>query len=312
MKSQKAFTLLELVLTIAVIGIVTAVVVIAINPGRQLAQARNAQRSSDLRALHSAVNQYYIDNKSWPVTTMPTTLTEICNTGTGTTTHSVDCTGLVDLSNLVPTYVPAIPTDPQVTASLPFVNTVYAQSATGTGYEIAVDQSNQTVMLTAPNSLEYDLTPVQLGTTTLSSGGTPVDACGVSGDATDPDCWSTQVGEYNYAWSTEFVETGVNGYSDGKFNTAELVNIPGDNYPAAEYCYDLNEGGVPVGTWYLPSGDELMVGWENLGSVGFPSSSYWSSTECGPDIGYMACALFTSYQLYYNGKEYQNSVRCLR
>jgi len=146
MKNQKAFTLLEMLLVIAIIAILAGIVIIAINPGRQLAQARNAQRASDLRALHSAVQQYYIDNKAWPTTTMPSDLTEVCDV-------DGNPLGCLDLSNLVPNYLPAIPTDPQATV--------------GTNYQIAINPTSNTPELTAPSSTEYGLTPVQLGTTTL-------------------------------------------------------------------------------------------------------------------------------------------------
>ncbi len=53
---NQAFTLLEMLLVIAIIAVLAGIVIVAINPGRQLAQARNAQRSSDLRAIHSAVH----------------------------------------------------------------------------------------------------------------------------------------------------------------------------------------------------------------------------------------------------------------
>ena len=110
---NKGFTLLEMLLVIAIIGVLASIVIIAINPGKQLAQARNAQRASDLNAINNAVQQYYIDNLSWPTTTLDSTLTEICNTGTESTGHSIDCTGLLDLSALVPDYLSEIPSDPQ-------------------------------------------------------------------------------------------------------------------------------------------------------------------------------------------------------
>jgi len=151
---NQAFTLLEMLLVIAIIAILAGIVIVAINPGRQLAQARNAQRSSDLRAIHSAVQQYYIDNKSWPTTTLSGTLQEICD-------EDGEPLGCLDLTDaLVPTYISAIPRDPQ--------------ASVGTNYRIAINQNTNTPELTAPSSTEYSLEPVQLGTTTLASG---VDTC---------------------------------------------------------------------------------------------------------------------------------------
>jgi len=147
-----AFTLLEMLLVIAIIAILAGIVIVAINPGRQLAQARNAQRASDLRAIHSAVQQYYIDNKSWPTTTLSGTLQEICDED-GEPSDS--CLDLTDA--LVPTYLSAIPRDPQ--------------ASVGTNYHIAINSNSNTPELTAPSSTEYSLEPVQLGTTTLTTGG---------------------------------------------------------------------------------------------------------------------------------------------
>lgn len=59
---KKGFTLIELLVVIGIIAILAAIVVIAVNPGRQFKQARDAQRWSDVNAVLNAIHQYAVDN----------------------------------------------------------------------------------------------------------------------------------------------------------------------------------------------------------------------------------------------------------
>ncbi len=133
---KKGFTLLEILLVIAAIGILASIVLVAINPNRQLAQARNAQRRSDVLAISNAVYQKILDDATNNVTTMNTALGNtgiiyaLGTAGAATTPTSTACitnstgnntvngntttpTAMIDLtSQLVSTYLGAIPFDP--------------------------------------------------------------------------------------------------------------------------------------------------------------------------------------------------------
>jgi type IV pilus assembly protein PilA len=120
MTKERGFTLLEILLVIAAIGILASIVIVAINPNRQLAQARNAERRSEINSLLNGVYQYSLDNNgNLPVdsdtvnNTVDTTLREI-TLDTNVTCADADAGDEVNLNeDLVSTYLSAIPVDPQ-------------------------------------------------------------------------------------------------------------------------------------------------------------------------------------------------------
>lgn len=140
---RKGFTLLEILLVIGAIGILAAIVIIAINPNQQLAQARNAERQSELNALLKAAEQYLIDRGQYPQSIQNLNENEgreVCATGDLEESDglgSINCTSLLDLRNFVPTYISSIPSDPQV-------------SGNSTGYTLY--KVNNRVSLVASNS----------------------------------------------------------------------------------------------------------------------------------------------------------------
>ena len=90
---KKGFTLIELLVVIAIIGILAAMVLVAVNGAR--AKARDARRKSDLRSIKSALAQYQADNENY----------------VSSTETWVD-TGTVLSTELTPTYIKSIPVDP--------------------------------------------------------------------------------------------------------------------------------------------------------------------------------------------------------
>jgi prepilin-type N-terminal cleavage/methylation domain-containing protein len=122
-KKQGGFTLLEILLVVAAIAILAGIIIIAINPGKQLAETKNAQRRIDTNTIINAVYQYSIDNNGALPATITTTPTEICKTG------ATPCTGFVDLGVLTlnEKYLVSLPNDPT------------GATAKGTGYQISKD-----------------------------------------------------------------------------------------------------------------------------------------------------------------------------
>lgn len=140
-KNNQGFTLLEILLVVAAIAILAGIVIVAINPGKQLADTRNAQRRIDVATILNAVYQYYIDDGNLP-SGITTTAAEICIGGTATTTCTGD--GLIPLNELVANerYLVDIPVDPNGTCE-----------TNGVCYEI-VKTANNRITVTAPDAEE--------------------------------------------------------------------------------------------------------------------------------------------------------------
>jgi prepilin-type N-terminal cleavage/methylation domain-containing protein len=137
LKKNKGFTLIEILVVIGLIAILAAVVLIAINPARQFAQANNSQRTANVNAVLNGIGQYIADHKG-ELPNLPADGTEID-------------AGLC--ADLVPTYLPALPTDPdspEKGASILCSDL----DAGDTDYEISEEDGRITVC--APNAAEED------------------------------------------------------------------------------------------------------------------------------------------------------------
>jgi prepilin-type N-terminal cleavage/methylation domain-containing protein len=122
---KKGFTLLEILLVVAAIAILAGIVILAINPNKQLGDTRNAQRRADVNTILNAVYQYAIDNNGTLPASITVTPTGVCKSG-GT------CTGLIDLGVLTTNekYLVTLPYDPS-TSTANSTNYNISKSANG-------------------------------------------------------------------------------------------------------------------------------------------------------------------------------------
>ena len=115
--ANKGFTLIEILVVIGIVAILATIVIIALNPSRQFAQARNSQRVSNVNTILNAIGQRVADNKGLlqgAFTIGGTTYT--CPTLLASTLYTITSIAgatNIDLSCLTPTYIPLnIPFDP--------------------------------------------------------------------------------------------------------------------------------------------------------------------------------------------------------
>lgn len=134
MTRKRGFTLLEILLVVAAIAILAGIVIVAINPARQLADTRDAERHSDVEAISSAIAQFELKTGNTPSLQAGTA----CIAGFTDSRYGICAVGTVcggvELSALVPDYIASIPVDPTIDPS---------RVGNYTGYEVMILPSDR-------------------------------------------------------------------------------------------------------------------------------------------------------------------------
>lgn len=112
--------MVELLVVIAIIGILSSVVVVSLNSARS--KARDVKRLADLANVRIALEAYYDANGAYPTT-------------------SGDLNGI---AGMVPTYLSAIPKDPQDASTYKYAGLVGASGTTCQSYHLGDTLENTT------------------------------------------------------------------------------------------------------------------------------------------------------------------------
>ena len=126
------FSIIELLLVVGIIAILVLIVIVAINPTKQMGSARDAERRADLDEVLTAVYQYAIDHEGEFPPELLSDEREIC-------VYDMQCDGVV-LVSLQEKYLPTIARDP-----------LAASDNGGTNYFISLGNDRR-VTVTAPGA----------------------------------------------------------------------------------------------------------------------------------------------------------------
>jgi len=151
--NQKGFTLIELLVVIAIIGILVAVVFVALDPATRFGQARDAVRQNDVQEVLSAIKLYQVDNGGDHLASISTltagsvymavngaTMVSGCDdNNTSCTTAVTADTSCVNIAGLVTGgYMDTVPVSP---AGVVTWDDGSGATDQGTGYTISVDSN---------------------------------------------------------------------------------------------------------------------------------------------------------------------------
>jgi prepilin-type N-terminal cleavage/methylation domain-containing protein len=147
LQAKKGFTLIEILVVIGLIAILAAIVLIAINPARQFAQARNSQRVSNVETILNAIGQNMADNKGvfkCNGSTFPLPSSSAIEISEDTAADIRPC--------LVPTYISEIPTDPTSSTPNTCSDAACSSGTYSTNYYVVASSTTSRITVSAPNA----------------------------------------------------------------------------------------------------------------------------------------------------------------
>ena len=146
-QKQSGFTIIELLVVMGIIGILAAVVLVALNPARHFAQARNTQRTSNVAAILNAIGQNMAENQGVFVCNAPIPTTATLMTSGNNNYDIYSC--------LVPNFISDLPFDPSAPGAQNSSPLDY-----NTGYTILQNTTSGRITVSAPSAEQGEVISV--------------------------------------------------------------------------------------------------------------------------------------------------------
>lgn len=111
--NQKAFTIVEFLISVAILGLLASVIIAAINPLDKIAQGRDSNRIAAMKQTGTALESYYTKYSRYPDMTEPYTLSG--STWERSECNAVSCAGTPApfMEYLVPEFIDNTFADPR-------------------------------------------------------------------------------------------------------------------------------------------------------------------------------------------------------
>ncbi|MBI5044483.1 MAG: prepilin-type N-terminal cleavage/methylation domain-containing protein [Candidatus Levybacteria bacterium] len=148
---KRGFTLIELILVVAIVGIFTTAILAVVNPSQQVLKANDGRRKSDLSQIQRGLEAYYQDNGRYPLASG----------------QKIYTTALIDWGTSWQPYMNVLPKDP--TSSRQYI---YYVSSDGQSYVVYASLERGTVDPQACNGGSACATIATFGISATACGGT--------------------------------------------------------------------------------------------------------------------------------------------
>ncbi len=139
---KKGFTLIELMVVIAIIALLSAALFVNFNDARML--SRDKARMTSLKELQLSLELYKAQYGNYPASGCSVSTSNFAGPGSASASGFSECT--IYIAGLVPDFISVLPTDPRFEAT---ANRGFYYRSDGTSYKLMIYDTVETSVITS-------------------------------------------------------------------------------------------------------------------------------------------------------------------